>query len=311
MLVQHNAPGLVVVFNPSSHVRFLHPVHYFLGYYLNRACPIPGPGRGVYGRPGREGENCVPQGNVLIIQESNKSEPDSNAKGGVICFSAVDNGTFDVLSIGLMGIPRGPDTFIEVLTTSSVVPTRFNIMGLGRNSVQTVDINLDDATKLCVYLPGEGAITSITVCGDGRVPSASPSLIPDGPIMPPVEAPVNNPAFQSPIESLVPSLSPAGSPPFATMTDSPTDEPSSFSSFAPTQICADLARIDFEKSGNGTLLDKGDYVSDDWSASNGVFIEALATCGGYTPWSKARIFDTAKPGKHAARGDPDLGSPNM
>ena len=79
----------------------------------NTRCEIPGPGRGVAGRPGKPGENCKPQGNVLIIQESDKPTPDNNQKGGVVCFRPVDGMTLDVAFLGLMGISPDSNTFIE------------------------------------------------------------------------------------------------------------------------------------------------------------------------------------------------------
>ena len=54
----------------------------------NSHCPQGGPGEGVGGMPGAEGENCEFLGNVLIIQEPNDdvSIPDDNVDGGVIFF---------------------------------------------------------------------------------------------------------------------------------------------------------------------------------------------------------------------------------
>lgn len=52
----------------------------------NNMCPGGGPGEGEGGQPDSGYENCVPQGNVLVIQESNKACPDDTADGGWITF---------------------------------------------------------------------------------------------------------------------------------------------------------------------------------------------------------------------------------
>ena len=68
--------------------------------------------------------------------------------------------------------------------------------------------------------------------------------------------------------------------------------------------------VDFETDGNGNPLQKGDYVGNEWSSLAGFTVDATATCGGHTPDSKARIFDTSDPGTNQQTGDADLGSPN-
>jgi hypothetical protein len=80
--------------------------------------------------------------------------------------------------------------------------------------------------------------------------------------------------------------------------------------FGPTQDCARRIVIDFETAGNGTGLNRGDYVADDWFVAYGLSISAFATMGGYVPGNKARIFDTSNPGTSQLDGDPDLGSPH-
>lgn len=70
--------------------------------------------------------------------------------------------------------------------------------------------------------------------------------------------------------------------------------------------------IDFDKSGDGSVLTNDHYVRHEWLNKYEVAITATATPGsGYTPQGKARIFDTANPGADDATGDPDLGSPNI
>jgi hypothetical protein len=66
--------------------------------------------------------------------------------------------------------------------------------------------------------------------------------------------------------------------------------------------------VDFDISGKGDVIPGGSYVSDEWYVPFGMNITALATCGGFTPNGKARIFNTSDPDNLVI--DPDLGSPN-
>jgi hypothetical protein len=47
---------------------------------LNEACTPSGPGTGIGGVPGVDGENCLPLGNALIIQEPGTDCPDDVSK---------------------------------------------------------------------------------------------------------------------------------------------------------------------------------------------------------------------------------------
>ena len=84
----------------------------------------------------------------------------------------------EVFSIGLMDIPPSRGDFVEVSVDGSADPTRINFDGLGNNSVQTVPIDMQDVTKVCVFLLGEGAITNLLFCAPDREPSGAPSLSP-------------------------------------------------------------------------------------------------------------------------------------
>ena len=52
----------------------------------NTKCVGGGPGMGAGGEPGSAGENCIPLGNAIIVQESDKAEADDNSLGGSIAF---------------------------------------------------------------------------------------------------------------------------------------------------------------------------------------------------------------------------------
>lgn len=52
-------------------------------------------------------------------------------------------------------------------------------------------------------------------------------------------------------------------------------------------------------------------MKDEWLGSNGFSIDALSTCGDFTPDGKAGLFDSSSPGSTQKKGDPDLGSSNQ
>ena len=112
----------------------------------------------------------------MIIQETPGEPPDDNLGGGVLCFDFET--PLEVFSIGLMDIPPSRGDFVEVSVDGSADPTRINFDGLGNNSVQTVPIDMQDVTKVCVFLLGEGAITNLLFCAPDREPSGAPSLSP-------------------------------------------------------------------------------------------------------------------------------------
>jgi hypothetical protein len=80
----------------------------------NEKCPLPGPGVGAGGEPVQPGVNCKAdgEGNVLVIQQSEGSEPNDCSSGGTMTFSfypPLEN----AVSIGLMDI-EGDSTLLQV-----------------------------------------------------------------------------------------------------------------------------------------------------------------------------------------------------
>jgi hypothetical protein len=143
---------------------------------LFRLCVNGGPGVGDGGIPGSSGENCLPLGNVLIIQESEKESIDDNFAGGVICFEF--SSPVDVISIGLLNIPSLRGDFLEVEFLGSFEPFRVDVLGFGKNSVQRIELNLMNVKRLCLYLLGEGAVTDLLFCNETSLSSFVPSPIP-------------------------------------------------------------------------------------------------------------------------------------
>ena len=136
----------------------------------NWKCPDGGPGIGCDGQPGADGENCEAVGNVLIIQEGDKTASDDNYDGGNFTFTFEKSTNFE--SIGLMDIARVPH-MIEVHLENGFVYT-VPYVGLGDNSVQKVMISATSVVKVVVIMPGCGAITfldfCISFCGPGPLP---------------------------------------------------------------------------------------------------------------------------------------------
>ena len=124
----------------------------------NQNCPGGGPGRGNGGRPGQLGENCIAQGNILIVQESNKWAADDNVRGGVIVF------TFDsptrVGHLGLLDMDQGT-SWLEILTADART-LRLNFTGFGDNSAQLVHVDLL-VKKLKVVMMEAGGVTEIGI----------------------------------------------------------------------------------------------------------------------------------------------------
>jgi hypothetical protein len=150
----------------------------------NEKCDSSGPGIGSGGVPGTPGENCVPMGNVLIIQENNKdkSQPDDHASGdGVITFSFTSPVQF-VYAIGLMDI-EGNDTTITVVhdTASGQETTAIVVNGVGNNGFQTVPIEIGNVSELKVNFYSSGAVAFINFCHqleESAMPSEPPSWSP-------------------------------------------------------------------------------------------------------------------------------------
>ena len=123
----------------------------------NMACPGGGPGIGSGGAPNAPGENCDPQGNVLIIQESDSMEARANPGGGVISFD-FDSPTY-VGYVGLMGIQDGL-AFIKVVYDNGNFD-EFLLEDLGENAVHAVDIDEESVIRLRVVLTGTGTVNEI------------------------------------------------------------------------------------------------------------------------------------------------------
>jgi hypothetical protein len=140
----------------------------------NEQCSHPGPGVGQGGKPGELGENCEPQGNVLIIQQDNADDdtPVPNPNGGTITFDFTAK-VQAVHEIALMDLDLNAITTITVKYGNDQVKT-INVTGLGDNAVQTVPINLDQVSELSLELTTSGAVASISFCSTPEPPLCDP-----------------------------------------------------------------------------------------------------------------------------------------
>ncbi|MEM9216568.1 MAG: DUF4347 domain-containing protein [Cyanobacteria bacterium P01_F01_bin.150] len=105
-------------------------------------------------------------GNILIISEDGDStDPDDNARGGTLMFDW--DGVVNVESIGLLDIEEAGGTITLYGADDTIVLATIDMVGLGDNSVQSLNIATADVGKMDVLLGGSGAITEI-ILGDGE-----------------------------------------------------------------------------------------------------------------------------------------------
>ena len=169
-------------------------------YSPNVQCEPAGPGRGRSGQPGMIGENCVPQGNVLIIQEDTVEYPEASFDGGMIRFDFQKEAKA-VYSLELMNI-NGNATYVTV-THSGETVVRISVVGLGRNSIQTVSINLENVSSITVTFTEPGAVTQLNGCFEPstRPPSViAPTLPGTTPTGVPPTQPVPTPSIGTPTQ---------------------------------------------------------------------------------------------------------------
>jgi hypothetical protein len=144
----------------------------------NSRCSNPGPGRGSGGKPGKKGENCKPQGNVLIIQEQNGDKtihPDDDDRGGPIDFQFTPPAA-EFYEIGLMDIEESGTRVVYYYTANSF-PLAVNhlVEGLGNNAVQVERIDKANVSSITLLLSGSGAVTHLSFCYKGAPLTPEPT----------------------------------------------------------------------------------------------------------------------------------------
>jgi hypothetical protein len=123
-----------------------------------------GPGKGVGGEKGKPGENCIPLGNVLIIQEPGNGDmtiPDDNVEGGEMTLHF--QGQY-VKEIGLLDIDYKTKMVIEFNRSSGVTRRTVNVPLLGDNSYQVIDINIESVKSITLKLSRSGSVSFVSFC---------------------------------------------------------------------------------------------------------------------------------------------------
>mmetsp|Transcript_6501 Transcript_6501/g.9863 ORF Transcript_6501/g.9863 Transcript_6501/m.9863 type:complete len:632 (-) Transcript_6501:205-2100(-) len=151
----------------------------------NTACPGGGPGHGSGGAPTLSGgavnpySNCEPQGNVLIIQESNKSCPDDTGDGGELLFEFTE--ATDVNFATLLDVDFSENTPEFYLTygdgsTSSKIDTT----GTGDNGLFKKSLGASNVKKVKLVFHGSGSISELSYrfCPPEGVSPVLPTLAP-------------------------------------------------------------------------------------------------------------------------------------
>jgi hypothetical protein len=140
-----------------------------------------GPGIGAGGETGQPGQNSVALGNLLIIPEYSTDwnhdgrvdDPNDEAGGGVITF------TFDypteVVRLKVVDIEETSPGSVVVLNAENQVVKSAAMLALGDNSVQTLNIDVQNVATLEIDLTGSGAITGLEVCLPD-VPTPTPAI---------------------------------------------------------------------------------------------------------------------------------------
>jgi glucose/arabinose dehydrogenase len=190
-----------------------------------------GPGIGSGGVLGAKGENCIPLGNVLIIQEDNDNLaiPDDNVDGGTIKFVFAP-GMANVYEIGLLDVDYDCSLSVLYETDKGTKEEKITVPLLGDNSVQTVSVNKNNVKQIQLNASRSAAVTFLSFCHlTGKTPRASPPATSSPtrtptPVPTPLPTPLPTakptPAPVSPVPGPTPILTPARTP-------SPTGKPTS------------------------------------------------------------------------------------
>ncbi len=130
---------------------------------LNQACPGGGPGVGKGGMPGKAGENCKPQGNVVIIQEMDKEEVDDNGLlGGTLKFTFQSPVTAWMMT--MLDIDTPDEAVLEINKVDGSTICLLDVCGSGDNSVDEIELNDGDIASIVVELRCSGAVSEICFC---------------------------------------------------------------------------------------------------------------------------------------------------
>ena len=123
------------------------------------------PGVGAGGAMYIDGElnryrNCDPLGNVLVIQESNKSCPDDNVSGGWIIFDFKHASTVQMAA--LLDVDEGNTPDIDITYGDGTTAPTIHTEATGENGLLFQPILLDNVKQFKIRYYGSGSISEIT-----------------------------------------------------------------------------------------------------------------------------------------------------
>ncbi|MEM7216621.1 MAG: hypothetical protein AAF423_13865, partial [Pseudomonadota bacterium] len=141
----------------------------------NMRCDNQGPGIGEDGEPDGNGPNCVPLGNVLIVQEPGADCPDDNVDGGMIIFDFEPKAEY-VKDIGLLDVDYGTTITVAFMNENGDMDTKsIEVPELGDNSFQLLSIDTSHVKQLKISMERSVGVSSLTYC---YPPGSPPTTLP-------------------------------------------------------------------------------------------------------------------------------------
>jgi hypothetical protein len=140
----------------------------------NKRCLGGGPGIDDPENDSASLTNCDEQKHILIIEQDGIGSPNDYAGGGFISFY-FDPPLLSFDSIGLLDLHE-PGSFLSITTTTSTDPLKIDINGLGSNTFQIIEVEVEHVTQVKFYFAGSGAIADLrfVYCPDGFPNHESP-----------------------------------------------------------------------------------------------------------------------------------------
>jgi len=131
-----------------------------------------GPGNGAGGSPQKangtinKSDNCVPQGNLLIVQRTDKPTPDSAEAGGVITLTPSRNVDMRLASMGILDVRTNEQVEIKTRNKIDNQQAATVFTGNGQNGFQYVNIvkPIRYYRNIEINMPGGSGISWFIFC---------------------------------------------------------------------------------------------------------------------------------------------------
>ena len=112
--------------------------------------------------PGYHATNTTALNNLLIVSEDgDQSDPDDNAGGGTLTFNWDEPVTIDSVTMVDIDSNEAGGSIATFYDASGGLISSVAIPALGDNSVQTIDINVDDVARMDINLVSSGAVAEV------------------------------------------------------------------------------------------------------------------------------------------------------